>query len=174
MVCIQVIGNDRGKIDIHKLVVISKHDKFVIAGKRLMVYDLDQNTAVKDMYFNCKPISVEFNSYYMQIVVLTSFDIRIYDCITGRLKRIINSLNNFNSDAELTALVFDSRNRVFAIGNSHGCINAYNFANGSYICAVKEPSKGNNKGSNIFIDENNSEISALFYCIEDKILIASS
>lgn len=51
----------------------------------------------------------------MQIVVLTSFDIRIYDCITGRLKRIINSLNNFNSDAELTALVFDSRNRVFVI-----------------------------------------------------------
>lgn len=38
------------------------------------------------------PISVEFNLYYNIFVVLTKLDVRIYDAMSGKLKRVLNEL----------------------------------------------------------------------------------
>ena len=37
-------------------------------------------------------LHVEFNSYFNVIVILTKLDIRLYDAMTGKLKKVFNDL----------------------------------------------------------------------------------
>ena len=181
-----MIGNEKGRLLINKIVTISKHNKFIVAGKRIILFELDTNSSLRDLYFGAKPISVEFNSYYMQFIVLTKFDIRIYDCATGKLKKIYSDLNG-DVESEYSSLVLDHRSRIFIVGDSSGALNSYNYANGQLIKSIRQSPDENqqtvnkdnkkSKGKSSGIQHGNqffSEISAMHYCNEDKILIAAS
>lgn len=181
--CLQIIPHDRGKIEVSKLITISKLDKFIVAGRRLVWYELAKDSINKDGYKDVNPLIVDFNTYFLQFVILTKNDLRMYDCTTGKLKKIFTDIQDARTESELSSMVLDFRNRIFFVGDNSGAIRAYNCANGGLLKKVNSEVK-----ENIFDDESesgpeseeskqddlNSEISALYFCNEDKILIASS
>ena len=186
--CLQIITHDRGKIEVSKLVTIAKHDKFIVAGRRLIWYELLKDSMVKTNYKDVNPIQVEFNTYYLQFVVLTKYDLRVYDCVTGKLRKIYTEVQDPRTESELSAMVLDHRNRICLLGDNSGSIRAYNFANGALMRSINgeirenklnveeeqaeaAEARGKGKKKN---DDWNSEISALYFCVDDKILIASS
>lgn len=186
--CLQIITHDRGKIEVSKLITMTKHDKFIVAGRRLIWYELLKDSMVKTNYKDVNPILAEFNSYYLQFVILTKYDLRVYDCITGKLRKIYTDVQDLRTESELSAMVLDNRNRICIIGDNSGSIRAYNFANG----ALMKTMNGESRENKLNLDEDsqqnlespskkekknddwNSEISALYFCVDDKILIASS
>ena len=91
---IQVIANDTSFTIVTDVALITKiHDKFVLSGKRLNYYE---NAAVsknmkslnEDIYALC----VDFNTYFNWFVVLTKIDIRAYDAMSGKLKKVFNEV----------------------------------------------------------------------------------
>jgi hypothetical protein len=55
------------------------------------------------------PISVEFNGYFNCFVVLTKMDIRLYDAMTGRMKKVFNDLFDEKYSLDLSYFVFGGR-----------------------------------------------------------------
>ena len=60
---------------------------------------------IDDVY----PISVEFNAYFNCFVVLTKMDIRLYDAMTGRMKKVFNDLYDEKMALDLSNVVFGGR-----------------------------------------------------------------
>ena len=186
--CLQIITHEKGKIEVSRLVTITKHDKFIVAGRRLIWYELLKDSMIKTNYNDVVPILVEFNNYYLQFIVLTKYDLRIYDCVTGKLRKIYTDVQDLRTESELSALVLDHRNRICILGDNSGSIRAYNFANGALMKHINGEGRENKLGSEEDEDDVqesttknlkknddwNSEISALQFCVDDKILIAAS
>ena len=173
--CLQIISNEKLSIDVDKLVILNRHDKFMLSGKRLMTFELIHNAASHEKLYDIKPITVEFNSYYMQFIVLTRFDIRIYDCLTGRLKKVFTKFKGIE-ETELSAFSLDRRNRVAIVGDSLGSLRTYNIYNGSHIKNIRDKT---DKSLKPFDASNTdcldySEISSLCPCLEDNIVIAGT
>lgn len=180
--CLQIIPHERGKTEVSKLVTLNKYDKFIVAGRRLVWFDMHEDSGNKG-YKEVNPIHIEFNSYFFQLFVLTKYDLRIYDCSTGRLRKIFTDIQDSRTESELSAMIMDFRNRILFIGDNSGSIRAYNCANGALIKKVSSDTKDNiiefepemvKKEEEKKQKDLNSEISAFHFCNEDKILIASS
>jgi len=167
--CLQVIANDKGKIEVTKLITITKYDKFVVAGRRLAWYELHKESSLKSTAQDIVPICAGLNTYYMEFVVVTKYDIRIYDSFNGRLKKIYGEVQDPKTEAELSTFCFDHRHRIFLVGDSSGSIRAYNFSNGAMM---REILPENTLGSSQ--DDWNTEICQIEFCKEDKILISCS
>ena len=165
--CFQIITHERGKMEISKLITITKHDKFMIGGKRLFCFEplREQTHNYTD---DIIPLWADFNTYYLKLFILTKYDIRIYDAVTGKLVKIFTELMDANSSAELSSFTFDYRFRKFIIGDNAGGIRIYNCSNGALMNVVREPEVQQ------FQEDKNTEISDLKFCIEDKLLISSS
>lgn len=174
-ICLQIISNEKLSIEVSKLVILPKHEKFMLAGKRLMTFELIHNSANYEKLYEIKPIMVEFNSYYMQFAVLTRFDLRIYDCVTGRLKKVFTKIIG-NEEAELSSMCLDKRNRVVIVGDSLGSLRTYNFFNGSLLKTIRDQADSSIKVSKIQGNEcaDYSEISTFCNCFDDNILIAAT
>lgn len=74
--------------------MLTKSDKFVYSGKRLnyFINAAQSNLKVKGPNEEIYPIQVEFNIYFNAFVVLTKFDVRIYDAMSGKLKKVMNEV----------------------------------------------------------------------------------
>jgi WD40 repeat protein len=210
--CLQIISNDKGKIELSKLITVTKHDKFIVAGRRLIWYELLKESAMKTINQDVTPVFADFNAYYLQFIVVTKYDIRIYDSITGRLRKIFTEVLDPKTESELSAFTLDHRHRIILLGDNSGGIRAYNFSNGALMKTIegdKDISKTEHptqklskvqsiskiartysltqlsesipatikekpKDKNIRVEDSSSEISSLYFCVEDKILIAGS
>lgn len=183
LTCLQIITHDKGKIEVSKLVTITKHDKFIIAGRRLIWFELLKDSLLKNNYKDVNPIYADFNTYYLQFIVVTKFDMRVYDCINGKLRKIYTDVQDPRTESELSAMVLDHRNRICIVGDNSGSIRAYNFANGALMKSIN-----NELRENMFASDEekeveepkkktsdwNSEISAFYFCDQDKILVSAS
>lgn len=78
-------------------------------------------------------IHAEVNFHYMNLVVVTKRDIRIYDIETGRLEKVFSDVLDTKTNAEITSFSMDDRHRKFYVGDSYGSIRVYNISNGVYI-----------------------------------------
>jgi WD40 repeat protein len=173
--CLQIISNEKLSIDVDKLVILNKHEKFVLSGKRLMTFELIHNAASHEKLYDIKPLSVEFNSYYMQLVILTRFDIRIYDCLTGRLKKVFTKFKEIE-ETELSVMSLDRRNRVVIVGDSSGSLRTYNVFNGSHIKNIRDKNdkslkNGENSGTDCL---DFSEVSCFCSSVDDNILVTGT
>lgn len=74
--------------------MLTKSDRFVYSGKRLNYFfnAAQTNQKQKGPSEEIYPIQVEFNMYFNQFVVLTKFDARIYDAMSGKLKKVMNEV----------------------------------------------------------------------------------
>jgi WD40 repeat protein len=168
--CLQILTHDRGKVEVCRLVTLTKHDKFIIAGRRLLWFELLKESALKTTYTDVTPVYAEFNHYYLQFVVATKYDVRIFDSFTGRLKKIYTEVQDTKTESELSAFTFDSRHRKFFVGDNTGGIRTYNYSNGALLKDITStPAAEEGK-----VEELKAEISGLHFCNEDKLLIVSS
>jgi hypothetical protein len=55
------------------------------------------------------PIAVEYNAYYNAFIVLTKMDIRLYDAISGKMKKVFNELYDEKMPLDLSYFVFGGR-----------------------------------------------------------------
>ena len=88
---IQVINSEYGTLLVNDIAIITKHDRFVLGGKRLQFYEnhgsFKTDRHVLDEIY---PIQVDFNEYFNYFVVMSKVDIRYYNVLTGKLKKVIN------------------------------------------------------------------------------------
>ena len=91
--------------------MITRSDRFVYSGKRLNYFHNAalSNTKQKGPNEEIYPIAVEFNVYYNAFVVLTKIDIRIYDAMSGKLKKVVNELFDDKMQLDISALCFGGR-----------------------------------------------------------------
>lgn len=92
-----------------------------------------KDTASKSDTFDVSAINADFNTYYLEFVVATKNDIRVFDSNTGKLKKIYIDIHDNKSENEITAFTLDSRHRIFIIGDNNGGVRAYNYSNGALI-----------------------------------------
>lgn len=136
---LQILTHDRGKLEVSRLLTIAKHDKFVVAGHRLIWFELQKEfSATQSSIYDARPLFADFNRYYMEIVIVTKADLRVYDSKTGRLKRIYTDIHDQKYESEVTSFCFDHRHRKFFIGDSSGGIRTYNFSNGALMKVISK------------------------------------
>ncbi len=82
------------------------------------------------------PLAIEFNSYFNQFVVLSKLDIRLYDALTGKLKKVMNFSQEDQIQSELTNFGFGGRQRKIFISDNTGMIKLYNLRDGEYLKSV--------------------------------------
>ena len=96
---------------------------FIISGKRLIIFE---NSATeknnKNVNEDVYPINVGFNEYFNQFVVLTKLDIRLFDAMTGKLKKVLNELHDPKLHADLSNSCFGAKQRKCFISDSAGLI----------------------------------------------------
>lgn len=167
--CLQILTHDRGKVEVCRLATLTKHDKFIIAGRRLLWFELVKESAMKTSYTDVTPVFAEFNDYYLQFVVATKYDVRIFDSFTGKLKKIYTEVQDTKTESELSAFTFDNRHRKFFVGDNTGGIRTYNYSNGALLREITSSPNEETK-----TEERNAEISCLHFCNEDKLLLVAS
>ncbi|EAR91938.2 WD domain, G-beta repeat protein (macronuclear) [Tetrahymena thermophila SB210] len=179
MSTIQVIAAEGGYSLITDVCFITgKYDRFLLAGKRIIYFEnaevqKNMKNANDDLY----PLSVDFNIYFNQLVILTKIDMRLYDAMTGRLKKVFNEIHDDKYSVEMALFCFGARQRKFFLADNAGMIRQYNMKNGEFLKKVNdvkeiEDSEFSKKQSHIKKKETN-EVSQLIYINEEKLLIAS-
>jgi hypothetical protein len=87
-----------------------KHDKFVLAGKRLTYYE---NAAVsknmKSINDDIYSVAMDFNTYFNQFFVMTKLDVRCYDAMTGKMKKVFNEVHDSQYQVDLSTFCFGGR-----------------------------------------------------------------
>ena len=120
-------------------------------------------------------ISAQYNSYYNTFVVLTKIDIRVYDAVSGKLKKVFADLNEERGNADLSSLCFGGKQRKFYLGDNSGTIRIFNMKTGEFLQNINAPHEEQelDKSKTIKRKENN-EISQMIYLHEEKLLISSA
>ena len=136
MMTIQMIRNEgvAEKCVTNYMDIISKEDKFILSGKRIQVYNNDtMRKNIKDFNDELMPLACEFNLYYKTFVVMTKIDFRVYDALTGRLVKVITSLNDEKTSSDLKDFTIGSRERKAIVADNMGLLRVYNINSGELI-----------------------------------------
>ncbi len=138
---VQVITQAHKRFFCNGLCVLGAEHKFVIYGRRMIMYDTVLGRVGKseirpadDAY----PFRVEFNTYYKSFVIATKMDVRIHDCSNGQLVKIFANFAHDERAGEITGFCMDGKHRKFYVGDAYGSVRAYNVSNGVFIKAVGE------------------------------------
>ncbi|EGR28930.1 hypothetical protein IMG5_166500 [Ichthyophthirius multifiliis] len=177
---IQVINSDGQFSIIYDACIIysQKKDMFILTGKRLAFFENLQFSGKKlnindDVY----PLSIQFNYYYKQFCILTKNDMRMYDAMTGKLKKVFNDLQDEKYPVDLSTFCLGARQRKFFVADNVGLIRQYNMKNGSQLKLVnttdETESQDFTKKQITIKKKENNQISQILYLTEEKLLIAS-
>jgi WD40 repeat protein len=124
------------------------------ATKRLHFFDQGDETheAVTDI----KPVSCAcYNANNMTCVTTSDCDLKVWDCVTGNVKRHYRNITAH----PVTALCLDDRKRKVILGDEKGNIGVFNYANGALMKKFHP---------------HNGEVSHLIYCDATKAVISVS
>ena len=83
-------------------------------------------------------VQVEFNAYYNSFIVLTKIDVRVYDALSGKLRKVFNDLFDERYIVDLTAFCFGARQRKFYVADNSGHIRVYNMKGGEFVKKVNQ------------------------------------
>lgn len=122
-------------------------------------------------------------NYRISLAIIVCFflftrnDMRVYDAMTGKLKRVFNDLVDEKFPVDLSTFCLGARQRKFFVADNIGLIRQYNMKNGEFLKSANtlnetESSEFTKKQSNVKKKENN-QISQLLYIPEEKLLIGS-
>jgi hypothetical protein len=67
-------------------------------------------------------LGVDFNTYFNWFVVLTKIDIRAYDAMSGKLKKVFNEVYDPQYQVDLSTFCFGGRQRKFYLADNAGLI----------------------------------------------------
>eukprot|EP00929_Paragymnodinium_shiwhaense_P070370 TRINITY_DN35643_c0_g1_i3.p1 TRINITY_DN35643_c0_g1~~TRINITY_DN35643_c0_g1_i3.p1 ORF type:complete len:1014 (-),score=163.95 TRINITY_DN35643_c0_g1_i3:88-3000(-) len=132
---------------------IPSHKRVMAADREFVAYDY-QNTGVADQTDESPIIKAFYNPRRKVFLSGTSTHIRVWDAITGAIKRII-----VHRDSEITDFCIDDRAQKVFIADNSGSIHVYNITTG---CIIKK------------LTSHSSEVSGMLYCSGDKTVVTVS
>ena len=170
--CLQTIETPKKNFLISGILNLSKINKFVVYGNKIMYYDakyreedhVQSNDVVDENY----PIKVEFNKYYQQFFISTFRDVRVYTN-EGNLFKMYKKLTtneHFETDVKIKSFIFEDNYRKFYIGFSNGAIMQFNAGNGSLIKPVNEI-EIEKDGIQSYVYSHSKEITSLYFYNDD-------
>ena len=170
--CLQTIETPKKNFLISGILSLSKYNKFVVYGNKIMYYDakyreedhVQSNDVVDENY----PIKVEFNKYYQQFFISTFRDVRVYTK-EGNLFKMYKKLTtneHFDTDVKIKSFIFEDNYRKFYIGFSNGAIMQFNAGNGSLIKPVNEI-EIEKDGIQSYVYSHSKEITSLYFYNDD-------
>lgn len=144
--CLQSIASDKKNLIINQLLYMSKYNKFIIYGNKMIFYDAkyqDSEIAkqTEEQVEINYPFQCEFNKYYMRFYIATMKDLRIYSSENGNLIYVFKKFmdqERFDIDTKIRCFSFDYRHRLIYIGFSNGTVQQFNSGNGSLIKPINE------------------------------------
>lgn len=116
-------------------VLVFSNDSIVVAGKKLIY--LNNVEAENKMKFleDAYPIYTHFNDYFKVFVVVTKFDVRIFNWTQGQLIEVFtNVLEDFKAYTPIITCYHEGpRTRKLYIGDNTGNVRQYNMKNFEFI-----------------------------------------
>ena len=170
--CLQTIETPKKNFLISGILNLSKYNKFVVYGNKIMYYDakyreedhIQSNDVVDENY----PIKVDFNKYYQQFFITTFRDVRVYTK-DGNLYKMYKKLitnEHFETDVKIKSFIFEDNYRKFYVGFSNGAIMQFNAGNGSLIKPVNEI-EIEKDGIQSYIYSHTKEITSMYFYNDD-------
>ena len=173
-ICLQLIPTPKKNLKINNLLGMTKYNKFLIYGNKLIYYDANykeetnnQKNTIKDDNY---PIKVEYNKYYHQFFITTFKDVRVYNKdgqIYKCYKKLIEN-EHFEPDTTISSFLFENNYRKFYLGFSNGAIMQFNAGNGSLIKAINEDEEERD-GIQTYIYSHSKEITSMFYYYDETV-----
>ncbi|CAM9417678.1 unnamed protein product [Scytosiphon promiscuus] len=130
-----------------------EHRLVLARGKRLLPFDqyrCKTEAITDDFAVTCAC----FNHTSLTILTAAEKTVKIWDAVGGILKGVFKGI----TDADITAVCLDDRERKFILGNAKGEVAVYNFRNGA---KMKD------------LDTQNGPIAGLVYCAQEKAVLVA-
>ena len=130
MNCVQTINVqleiETFKFGLCKVLAIGHYTRIAAIGKNVLFYDYDKdyNPKLVDEHM---PLCVELHPVTIEFVVPVGRSLKIWDALTGKLKKIYKEL----SKADITFFLFDDKKKRFLIGDADGNMLVYNYYTGT-------------------------------------------
>jgi WD40 repeat protein len=145
--CIQTIATNTFYGSYTVMIALPFKDNFLIASKRsihfnpgLYQFSNTQHTAnTQYKRRRNKPISASFNNYFSSLMITTEYDIRMYNCFTGKLDKVFVGQRIIQSDNEkINAFSEGALQRKYYTADHKGTIECFNSLNGEHIKIVND------------------------------------
>ncbi|CCI44278.1 unnamed protein product [Albugo candida] len=146
---------------INEIAMITPKKQIVAGGKKLVRFDyakLEHPKLTDDHPIIC----ALYNSTSLSFLTAAGRDIKIWDAQSGRIVRVYRNV----SQADVTSVCLDARQRKILVGNHDGRIEALNYLNGSHMKSF-EYGEMDNKAHRL-------EVSCLCYCPDHMMVISAS
>mmetsp|Transcript_41306 Transcript_41306/g.36654 ORF Transcript_41306/g.36654 Transcript_41306/m.36654 type:complete len:270 (-) Transcript_41306:1051-1860(-) len=131
--------------------------------------------SIKNFNEDVYAIHADYNAYYNTFVIVTKIDIRVYDAVTGRLRKVLTDLNGGEGNQDLSAFAFGGKQRKFYLGDNSGVVKIYNMKDGGVIHKVNEPGEEQDLDRRKTVKKKeNNETSELIYLKDEKLLITAN
>lgn len=87
-----------------------------------------------------RPTSVAFNGYFNSLMITSDYDVRMYNCYTGKLEKVFVGQRIIQSDNEkINGFSEGALQRKYYVADHKGTIDCFNSLNGEKLKVVNEP-----------------------------------
>jgi len=130
MSCMQTINVqlqiETYKFCLSKVIAIGQYTKIAAIGRTVMFYDYDKDYNPK-LVDDHVPLMIEFHPTALEFVVPVGRGIKVWDALTGRLKKVYKDLTK----NDITLFQFDEKRKRFLVGDADGNMVIYNYFTGT-------------------------------------------
>jgi len=164
-------------------IYLLQDDNFLLCSKSLFTI-FNEDAEVKRAFLKTVvPLWVEFNEYHKMFVVVTKYDVRLYNCATGRLEEVfVDLLESGRKQDMIRTFAVGYRERMFYLGDSAGNVFMLNTKNAERMKTVTDREKDNEVVDRFMRimqvkDSQQSlfkDVSSLLYLEDDKILVVGT
>lgn len=174
--CIQTIRNEAfDPATVSCISVIPGDSRFLVGGKRLLLFTNEAMQKDHQAYDEeLVPLTTCFNSYFNTFNVVTKNDIRVYDAITGKLKKVLTDMTDQKAHSEITSFQMGPRNRKFFITDNNGTCKVFNVKSGEMLSAIITPYDSLKHKKTLKQQKKSKEIVQIIYVEEQRILISAT
>ena len=163
---------------------ILPNDSFIFGTKKVYFYSNEDLKKQLKLMAESNPVLVEFNNHFKNFIILTKFDMRILNAVSGRVERAFSDIitldNGEYTAVRATAFCQGARDRKFYIGDSQGSIKMFNTKNGQFMKQVNDIETDYQRIEKIaqitsqkMNEKFDREVTNLLYLSDEKILIAT-
>jgi len=160
------------------------NDSFLFGIKKIYFYSNEDLKKQLKLMAESNPVLVEFNNHFKNFIILTKYDMRVLNAVTGRVERAFSDIitidNGEYTAVRATAFCQGARDRKFYIGDSQGSVKMFNTKNGQFMKQVNDIEADYQRIEKIaqitsqkMNEKFDREVSNLLYLADEKILIAT-
>jgi len=138
--CIQSILTDSPNGPLLRVIGLPFKDNFLVTNKAVYHYNNTQHLAKNQFKRRTnRALKASFNSYFNTLVITTDYDLRVFNCYTGKLEKVFVDQRIVEGEHDrINGYHEGALQRKYYIGDPKGNIDCFNFANGEKLKAVND------------------------------------